>query len=304
MQDNFYDEIKDIFINVEIHKKVREITDNLYELDSYIKIGKLLIDAQGGLDKAKYGDEIIKKYSIRLTNELGKKYNYKTLLKIRQFYLFSKKFSTLSRQLTFSHYVELLSSKDINEINYYIKICEEQHLSVRKLREKIKQREYERLPVETKNKLINKEDNYEITSYMKNPIIINNYSNIDKDKISEKVLQEFIIYDLDNFLEQLGDGFLYKKKQYKIQLGNRYGYIDLLLYNSIFNCYVVVELKVNEVRKQDIGQIQIYMNYINEDIKSIDDNNTIGLIVCKKDNKYVIRYSSDKRIKVIEYSII
>ena len=131
---------------------------------------------------------------------------------------------------------------------------------------------------------------------------INKYVN-QNIEISEKVLKELILNDLDKFLNQLGNGFCYIGSEYKIKIGNTYNYIDILLYNIEFNCYVVVELKVTELRKEHIGQIKVYMNYIDKNIKRIGMSNTIGLIISKYKNEYIIEYSSDNRIKVTTYLI-
>ena len=201
----------------------------------------------------------------------------------------------MSAQLTWSHYCELLSIKDINEINYYINISIKQNLSKRQLREKIKSKEYQRLDDNTKLKLINKEETV-VSDFIKNPIVIKNKYNIDKEEVTEKILKKLILEDLDNFLKELGTGFSYIKNEYKIKIGNTYNYIDLLLFNYIYNCFVVIELKVTELKKEHIGQIQIYMNYVDKNIKTINQDKTIGVIICKKDNGYYIEYSSDNRI--------
>ena len=297
---NYYNEIKTKLIDNEVYKKVKDYSKNKNELNTYYEVGKLLIEAQGGENRAKYGDELIKEFSKRLINEVGKKYNYKTLLKIRKFYLFSEKVATLSRQLTWSHYVELLSLKDVNEINYYINITEEYNLGVRELREKIKNREYQRLDYKTKLKLINKEE-ITVSDFIKNPIIIKNKYNINEKEISEKVLQNLILEDIPYFLKELGTGFSFIENEYKIKIGNTYNYIDLLLFNYIYNCFVVVELKVTELKKEHIGQIEVYMNYIDKNIRNINQNKTIGVIVTRRDNHYYIEYSSDSRILTREY---
>ena len=206
----------------------------------------------------------------------------------------------MSRQLTWSHYCELLLLNDINEINYYINITEKYNLSVRGLREKIKNKEYQRLDDKTKLKLINKEET-KINDFVKNPIVIHNKYNLDKERISEKVLQNLILEDIPSFLDELGDGYSFIRNEYKIKIGNIYNYIDLLLFNIEYNCYVVVELKVTELKKEHIGQIQIYMNYIDKHIKTINQDKTIGIIITKRDNHYYIEYSSDKRILSREY---
>ena len=199
---------------------------------------------------------------------------------------------TLSDELTYSHYCEMIWL-DENQINYYIMICKKENLSVRQLRTKIKNNEYERLDDKTKNKLINKEELLP-QDFIKNPILIKN--SYDYELISEKVLKELILEDMDNFLTELGDGFCYIKSEYKIKLGDRYNYIDLLLFNYIYNCFVIVELKVTELKKEHIGQINLYMNYIDKNIKNIYQDKTIGIIICKRDNKFVMEYCSDDRI--------
>ena len=292
---NYYDEIKNELVNNEISKRVKDYSKNKHDLSTYYNVGKLLSEAGKS-----YGDGIIKKYSKRLTNELGKKYSYTYLTRMRQFYLLGKKVAPLAQQLTWSHYVELISLKNIDEIRYYIDISASQNLSRNELRNRIKSKEYERLDNKTKEKLINKEDTL-VSDFIKDPIIINN--SLKHIEISERVLKELILNDLDIFLKQLGNGFCYIENEYKIKIGNTYNYIDILLFNYQFNCFVVVELKVTELRKEHIGQIEIYMNYIDKNIRRIGMSNTIGLIISKYKNEYIIEYSSDSRIKVTTYLI-
>ena len=300
---NYYNEIKNKLIDNKVYKKVKDYSKNRNDLSTYYEVGKLLIKAQGGEERAKYGDNLIKEYSERLFNDTGKKYNITALKRIRQFYLVVEKGAPLAHQLTWSHYCELLPLKDINEINYYVKITIEQCLSKRQLRERIKNKEYQRLDDKTKLKLINKEE-IDIKDNIKNPIIIKNKLDIDKETVREKMLQRLILEDISSFLEELGTGYSFIKNEYKIKLGEKYNYIDLLLFNIEYNCYVAVELKVTELKKEHIGQIQIYMNYIDNSLRKLTQDKTIGLIICKKDNKYVIEYSSDKRILSREYELI
>ena len=299
---NYYNEIKNELINNEIYKKVKDYSKNKNDLNTYYKVGKLLIEAQGGEERAKYGDKLIKEYSYRLTKEVGKQYNYKTLLKIRKFYLFYQKLATVSRQLTWSHYIELLKFDDANKINYYINISIERNLSVRELRIIIKNQEYERLDESTKNKLIKQEEPSQIKDYIKHPIIIKNKYNYTE--ITERLLKQLILEDIDNFLIELGEGFTYIRNEYKIKLGNNYNYIDILLYNIEFNCYVVLELKITELKKEYIGQIQTYMNYIDKNLKELSQDKTIGIIICKKDNKFIMEYCSDERIYRTTYELV
>ena len=293
---NYYKEIKEKLINNEITKRVKDYSKNRSDLNTYYNVGKLLSEAG-----KHYGEGIIKKYSKRLTNDLGKGYTQTNLKYMRKFYYFIEKSHALSDQLTWTHYREMLPLDSVNEINYYTRITEQQNLSVRQLRERIKNKEYERLDEKTKEKLINNEEP-KVNDLIKNPILIKN--SYDYKEISEKVLQKLILEDLDNFLNELGEGFTYIKSEYKIKLGDRYNYIDLLLYNINYNCYVVIELKVTELKKEHIGQIETYMNYIDKNIKRIEQDKTIGIIICKKDNKFIMEYCSDDRIYQRMYELV
>lgn len=295
---NYYNEIKKQIINNEITKRVKDYSKNKSDLSTYYNIGKLLTEA----GKC-YGESIIKKYSEKLTKEFGKSYSIRVLYKMIKFYHFvaSQKMPTLSAQLSWSHYDELLKLDDINQINYYIKIAKEFNLSVRELRQRVKNKEYERIDNKTKLKLISKEQN-QVEDFIKNPIIINNVNHYDV--ISEKVLQKIIMEDIVHFLKELGNSFCFIANEYKIKIGNSYNYIDLLLYNIDFNCYVVIELKISQLKKEHIGQIEIYMNYIDKHLKKTSQNTTIGIIICKKDNKYIMEYCSDNRILSKEYELI
>ncbi|MBO5095778.1 MAG: DUF1016 family protein [Bacilli bacterium] len=295
---NYYNEIKNILIDNEIYSKIKDYSKERHKVITYFEIGKILCDA-GKV----YGESIIKKYSNKLMREVGKKYNYRTLYRMRKLYevFGNEKLTTLLSKLTWSHYLLLLTLNDNNKIIYYINLAISQNFSVRQLEEKIKNKEYERLDENTRNKLIKQEEN-KVSDLIKNPILIKNSCNYTK--ISEKILKKLILEDIDNFLTELGEGFCYIKNEYKIKLGNRYNYIDLLLYNIKYKCYVVIELKVTELKSEYIGQIEKYMNYINKNIKSIEEDNTIGIIICKKNNEFVMEYCSDDKIIVRKYVMI
>jgi len=301
---NYYNEIKKELINNEIYKKVKDYSKNKNDLITYYNVGKLLIEAQGSEEKSEYGDKLIKDYSKRLTNELGKGYSWRNLYNMRLFYIYSKDkiLQTMSAKLSWSHYIEILKFKDINKINYYINISIEDNLSVRELRNIIKSQEYERLDDTTKNKLLKKEEPNQIKDYIKHPIIIKNKHNYIE--ITERILKQLILEDIDNFLIELGQGFTYIRNEYKIKLGNNYNYIDILLYNIEFNCYVVLELKITELKKEHIGQIQTYMNYIDKNIKKPYQDKTIGIIIVKKDNEFIMEYCSDERIYRTTYELV
>ena len=277
---NYYNEIKENLINNEVIKKVKDYSKNRSDLNTYYNVGKLLAEAG-----KHYGEGIIKEYSKRLTKELGKGYNISSLKRFRQFYIIIQKGATMWHQLTWSHYKILITLNSLDKINYYAKITSKNLYTVRQLLYKIKNNEYERLDEETKLKLINKEDN-EAKDFIKEPIIIKN--NLDYNDVSEKVLKKLILEDIPSFLEELGTGFSFIKDEYKIKIGNNYNYIDLLLFNYEYNCFVVVELKVTELKKEHIGQIEVYMNYIDKTIKSINQDKTIGIIIVRKNNKFIM----------------
>ena len=292
---NYYNEIKNELINNEINRKVKSYSINKSDLNTYYNVGKLLLDAGN-----QYGESIIKEYSLRLTEDLGPGYSQRNLRNMRQFYKVSQKWQTVSAKLSWSHYCEILWFDD-NKFQYYIKITELNNLSIRQLRNRIKSNEYERLPEITKNKLIEQKES-NIVDFVKNPILIKNSNNYNI--FSEKVLQKLILEDIEKFLDELGNGFTFIKSEYPIKLNDRYNYIDLLLYNIKYKCYVVVELKVTELKKEHAGQIMTYMNYIDKNIKTIEENDTVGIIICKQDNEYVIKYCSDDRIIAREYELV
>ena len=291
---NYYNEIKEEIINNEINKKIKDYSKNKSDLESKCRVGKLLSEAG-----KQYGEGIIKDYSKRLINDIGKKYSIRYLFDMKRLYLFSK-VHPLDAQLTMSHYRILFTLNDNNKIDYYINQVKQRNLGKRELFAIINNNEYERLSKETKNKLITKEEPV-VTDFIKNPILIKNSYNYKE--INEKILKKLILEDMDNFLKELGNGFAYIESEYKIKMGDRYNYIDILLFNYIYNAFVVVELKVTELKKEYTGQIEVYMNYIDKNIKTINQDKTIGIIICRKDNMYVMRYCSDPRIFRTTYII-
>ena len=241
---NYYNEIKTELINNEITKKVKNYSINRSDLTAYYNVGKLLAEAG-----KHYGEGIIKEYSEKLTADLNKKYSYRSLNYMMKFFELQK-MQSATANLSWGHWIELLSIKNINEMKYYINQAEKLFLTTRELRQRIKNNEYERLDESTKEKLKEKEE-LKLPDLVKDPIQIRNTS--VNNEISEKVLQKFILEDIESFLKELGNGFCFIGSEYKIKIGDRYNYIDLLLFNYQFNCFVVVELKVTELKKEHIG---------------------------------------------------
>ena len=222
---------------------------------------------------------------------------------MRQLYQFfeKQKWSPLGTKLSISHIRQLFCLDDSNEIKYYVEQIAKRNLSRRQLEDIIKKKEYKRLPYDTKKKLITN-DKIEVNDFVPNPILIRNKNNIVI--VTEKALQKLILEDVESFMKELGNSFSFIGSEYKIKIGDRNNYIDLLLFNIKYNCYVVVELKVTEFKVEYIAQVQKYMNYIDKNVKETTNDNTIGIIICKKENKFVIEYCSDERIAVREYELV
>ena len=200
---NYYNEIKEKLLQSEVYDRVKDYSKDRNKVRVYFETGKLLSEAG-----KEYGKNIIKQYSERLMIEVGKKYNESTLYKMRKFYevFCNEKLSTVWTKLSWSHYSELIGLKNINEINYYITICEQQNLSQRQLHDRIKSNEYDRLSDETKNKLI-KSEQLKVDDLVPNPIIVK--INSLNENLTEYVIKQSILNNLDEFLFQLGYGFTY-----------------------------------------------------------------------------------------------
>ena len=293
---NYYNEIKDTLVKNEVYKKVKDYSKNRSDLNTYFEVGRLIVEAQGGEARAKYGNKLIKEYSLKLTRELGKGYGVSNLKDMRQVYLKFRKCRTLFGELSWNHYVVLSRIDDNNEINYYISISSKLNLSVRELRKRIKLKEYERIG----NKIELQEP--KVNTLIKNPILIKVKNK--NEKLSEYALHQSILENMDVFLKELGMGFAYIGSEVKIKLGNKYNYIDFLLFNYIYNCFVIVELKITEMKAEYIGQVMKYIGYVNKYIRKSFHDETVGVIICRKENKYVMEYCTDNRIFTTTYETI
>lgn len=297
---NYYEQVKEKLIDTETTIRVKDYTKNLVMIENYFEIGRLIVEAQGGEEHAKYGDGLIKEYSLKLMKEVDKKYSERLLRRIRQFYIiFSKEnWPTLSAKMSWSHYDEVMKLKDINKINYYILRVNEGNLGIRELRTIIKSKEYERLPEDVKEKLKSKQE-LELKETIINPIVIPNPKDIEITK--EKELQKLIMENIYLFLKRLGTGYHFVGNEYSIRIGDRNYKIDLLLYNKVYKSYVVIELKIGELKHSYISQVQLYMNYVDKNLKDVTDNKTIGIILCERDNRLLMEYCSKEDIIIREY---
>lgn len=253
------------------------------------------MEAQGGEERAKYGNQLIKEYSEKLTKELGKGYGITNLKRMRQFYLIVEKGAPMAHQLTWSHYVEILPIKNIDKIKYYINIAKKFSLSKRELRESIKSNEYERIGKKCEL------NNLKVDSLIKEPILIKVKS--IPEKINEYILHNLILENMGDFLRELGEGFSYIDHEVKIKICDNYHRIDFLLFNYIFDCFVVVELKTTEFKAEHAGQTIKYMNYIDKNFRKPYHDKTVGIIVCKKNNKYILEYIGFDKLFVSSYEL-
>jgi len=260
--NNYYNEIESLIKKNEVNKRARYLKDNSETLKTYWEVGRLIIEAQGGEARAIYGNGLIKEWSNKLTSLYGSNYTERYLREMRQFYLTFPKWHPLEA-ISWSHIRTILPIKDDNKRNYYINLCITNNLSKRKLIEAIKNDSYERLLDKPKHiKVISdkEEIEYNIREHIKNPIIIK----LNKgDKIlKEKDLELKILAKLQNFFTELGEGYTLVGNQYKIRYGNNNYRIDILLFNVELNSYVVVELKLRELKKEDKAQMEFYMGIV------------------------------------------
>ena len=289
---NYYDEIKNILVDNAIGRKVREYKSNQKDLESYYNVGKLLVEAQGGEERAKYGNGLIKEYSKRLTSELGKGYSIQNLKNMRRFYLVVEKRQSLivqfkSLNISWTFIIKLLKLNDVNELLYYINCINKLNLTTRELDLKLKSKEYERLDSKIKEKLV-KQEEVSVKDKIPDPIVLEGLEY--KEKLTEKVVQKWIDENPASFCKSLGEGYSYIESQYKIKIGSNYNYIDILLFNYISNSFVVVEIKVTELKKEHIGQIETYMNYVDANLKKEFHNKTTGILLVRENNEWLIKY--------------
>ena len=299
---NYYDEIKNYVKKAEIGRAIREANANYELVDSYWNIGKLIVDAQGGKEKAEYGNKLIRTWSEKLTKEYGKGYDYSNLKRFRQFYLTFPIIAPLGQQLSWSVIRVLLPIVDLNKRNYYINLCIENKLSVRELKQEIKCNSYERLA--------HKPDKIDIVVPTKVSNIANNFKNPillklkDNEIKNESDLEKLIYSQLSYVFLQLGSGFAWVGNQYKISDGNKNYFIDMLLYNYVYNCFVVVEIKCRKLKKEDKGQVEFYMNLVDNFVKEANNNPTIGIIITKNQDKFIANFVRNEKIMPLTYELI
>ena len=301
---NYYEQVESLIKNNEVNKKVRALQDNSETLYTYWNIGRLIVEAQGGEKRAKYGDGLIKEWGCKLSKEYGKLYDQRSLRRARTFYIQFPKWVTVSPKLSWSQYCDILPIKDEKERNYYINRVILDNLSVRDLRREIKNKSFDRLSYKDKNNIeiiSDMNSSLSIEDMIKDPIILK--SDIDTNEINEKAIHKYIISLLEDKFLELGTGFALVGHEYKIVINNNTYHIDLLFFNTELNSYIVVEVKTRALKPQDIGQLEFYVGYVENNIKKNYHNKTIGILIVKKKNKYVIEYTTSPDIYVTTYML-
>jgi len=300
--NNYYNEIESLIKKNEINKRARYLKDNSETLRTYWEIGRLIVEAQGGENRAKYVNALIENWSKKLTNIYGSGYKISNLKYMRKLYLLFPKSQPLVDQLTWTHYLALMPIKDENKRNYYINLCITNNLSKRELIEAIKNNSYERLLDKPEHiEILNEKEEieYNIREHIKNPIIIK--LNKEDKILKEKDLELKILAKLQNFFTELGYGYTLVGNAYKIKYGNTNYFIDILLFNVEQNCYLVVELKMRELKKEDKAQIEFYMNAIDQKLKKNFHNRTKGIIVTKYQDKFILNFINSNDIIPVTY---
>ena len=301
MEKDYKKELIKLVEKAEVNKGYHDYFKNKDLVNNYFEIGKLLIEAQGGEEHDTYGNKLIKTWSVELTEKFGKGYDASNLRRFRQFYSEFKMCGPLGHILTWTNIRLLLPIKNVNKRNYYINMCIKRNLSKRELEKEIKNNSFERLSLADKEniKLIsNKNEVLTIKDTLKDPVLIT--INEDLDNVSEEKLAKIIRKELEIFLLELGCGYTYAGKE--VRMGE--SYCDLLFFNTEFLCYVVIELKTRKIKKEDIGQLEYYINYVDENMKKESFNPTIGVLVAKEGNYLVMRYCTNKNIYKTTYKII
>ena len=301
---NYYKQVESLIKNNEINKKVRALQDNSETLYTYWNVGRLIVEAQGGEKRAKYGDGLIKELGLKLSEKYGKNYDARTLERARSLYLQFPISGTLSPKLSWSHYILILPIKNSNERNYYINRVILDNLSVRDLKREIKNKSFDRLSYADKEniKIISDIDTpLSIDDMIKDPIILKIAD--EAKELNEAAIHKYIISLLEDKFLELGTGFALVGHEYKIVINNNTYHIDLLFFNTELNSYIVVEVKTRALKPQDIGQLGFYVGCVENNIKKNYHNKTIGILIVKKKNKYVIEYTTSPDIYVTTYML-
>lgn len=297
-----FQEIKEIL--QEAKNKVYKVANNAM-VEAYWNIGRVIVEKQGGKDKAEYGTALLKNLSKEMTKEFGKGFTLTNLKYMRQFYLTFPKSHALSDQLSWTHYRLLMRVENENARNFYLEESIKENWSTRQLERQITTLFYERI-LSSKNKNKVAQEIYKLEPQRKQPedIIKDPYvleflglpENMD---FLEKNLEQALIDHLQKFLLELGRGFSFVARQKRITFDGRHFYIDLVFYNYILKCFVLIDLKVGDLTHQDLGQMQMYVHYFEDEMMTEGDNPPIGIVLCADKSESVVKYTLPKGEKQI-----
>ena len=299
--NNFVNNIKDLVINS--RNKVYQ-TVNTEMLSLYWNIGRIIMEIQQGDERAIYGDAVLDKLSQKLTNEFGKGFSSRNLRTMRKFYLMYPIWKTVSAKLSWSHYLELIKIEEVPKRNFYLNECINAKWSVRELQRQRDSLLYERLAISAdKEKILELSEKGQVLEtgkdLVKDPFVLEFLDIKENTNYLESDLEKNIIEHLKEFLLELGKGFSYVGNQVRFTLDEEHFYPDLVFYNRILRCFVIIDLKIGKVLHQDIGQMQMYVNYYDREIKSNDENNTIGILLSTNKNETVVKYTLPEDNKTI-----
>jgi len=278
-------------------KKVSSIV-NITMVEAYWNVGKQIMEAQGDNSRAEYGSQLLKYLSEELTKEFGKGFDTSNLRNMRKFYQIFPIYDTLCHKLSWSHYRLLMKVVDEKRRGFYMEESASAGWSVRQLERQINSFYFERLlatekdgrsEVESEIKLL--EPKTERDYILKDPYILEFLDLKENKKYLESDLEQALIENLQDFLLELGKGFSFVARQKRITIDGNHYYIDLVFYNYILKCFVVIDLKIGKLTYQDIGQIDFYVRYFEDEIKSDEDNPTIGIILCADKDEATAKYS-------------
>ena len=299
--NNTFDNIKELIINS--RNKVYQ-TVNVEMLHLYWNIGKSIMKIQHGDERAIYGDEVLEKLSQKLTNEFGKGFSKRNLERMRKFYICFSIATTVSSELSWSHYLELIKIDEEQKRNFYLNECINEKWSVRELQRQRSSLLYERLALSANQEKINElSEKGQILKtskdLIKDPFVLEFLGIKENKKYLESDLEKNILEHLKEFLLELGKGFSFVGNQVRLTLDENHFYPDLVFYNRILKCFVIIDLKIGKVTHKDIGQMQMYVNYYDREIKQENENKTIGILLFTDKNETIVKYTLPEDNKTI-----
>lgn len=297
--NNIYQEIKELLYGAK--NRVYQ-TINTTMTETYFQIGKRIVDEeQGGETRAEYGKSLLKLLSVQLINEFGKGFSVDNLENMRRFYLAFQKSETVSRkfELSWSHYIFLTRIENINERNFYEIESIENGWSLRELKRQFDSGLFERLKLSSdkqkvKELSLNGQVIQTAQDLIKDPYILEFVGLPELSSYSESELEQKLIDKLEHFLLELGKGFTFVARQKRITIDEKHFKVDLVFYNRLLKSFVVIDLKIGELKHQDIGQMMMYVNYFDRFEKTDDENSTIGIILCKDKSKALVELTLPK----------